>query len=345
MREREYRFDIIRLISTFLVIMIHMSNHYCRHFSHIEMNSFVGASIFNSIGRISVPLFFMISGALTLGRDIPIKKLINKILHFIFVLAVWSLIYIVFDIKYMGYSFTKEQYIKLVFVELKAHMWFMYVIIGLYIISPFARILIKNMNDELRKYFMLLWVTFCGGGFLLKVILVWFKISTKLNYPIPLIQGTYYLGYFMAGKIIYDKIKEGHRFKKSISLITLILSLGFAAGGTILYSLNNNKYYSSFLCYRNLPIILASLSAYVLLLSLPELKSDKVKGFLSRISPVLFGIYLSHIIWFDFLIKENKVYEINSFIGIPAATILIFTVSLTVVYILSKIPIVRKIIE
>lgn len=67
--KREYSFDILRVISMCMVIIIHVSNVYSRSYGIISNQSFLFSLIFNTISRISVPIFLMISGALLLERD------------------------------------------------------------------------------------------------------------------------------------------------------------------------------------------------------------------------------------------------------------------------------------
>ena len=57
-----------------LVIVIHMSNFYCRAYGDISNVSYLGATIFNGLARISVPIFFMISGALLIKGEHDDKK-------------------------------------------------------------------------------------------------------------------------------------------------------------------------------------------------------------------------------------------------------------------------------
>ncbi|MCQ2483541.1 MAG: acyltransferase family protein [Clostridia bacterium] len=345
MKEREYRFDIIRLISTLLVVVIHFSNQYCRYLPQIKSVSFIAASCFNAIGRISVPLFFMISGALTLNRDISPQKLKNKIIHFLSILVSWTLIYIIFDIYFMKYEFTKEQYLTLIYDNLKPHLWFMYVIIALYIISPFARILAVHMSKNQKKYFLALWIIFCGGSSLLRIVFDWFEIKTTLSYEIPLVQGTYYLGYFLAGSILYEAVKNGLKLNKCVLTLVFILSDAVTIGGTLLYSFRNDSFYSQFLAYRCLPVMLASLSLYLLIISVREIKIGFFTRFLSFTSPLLFGVYLIHIIYFDIIVRTLPVLNIPSCYGIPLFSVITFTVSLLSIWILSEIPLIKKIVK
>ena len=85
MRRRDYRLDQLRVISMIMVIVIHIANYYCRAFNDIDKISYLGALIFNTISRISVPFFFMISGAALLNREYDKRKnkdrIIKKLLH------------------------------------------------------------------------------------------------------------------------------------------------------------------------------------------------------------------------------------------------------------------------
>ena len=73
---RNRRLDLLRVISMVMVIIIHIANYYCRAYSNISKVSYLGALIFNTISRISVPIFFMISGATLLNKEYD--KIKNK---------------------------------------------------------------------------------------------------------------------------------------------------------------------------------------------------------------------------------------------------------------------------
>ena len=74
MKERNYRLDLLRVIAMIMVIIIHIANYYCRAFDDIDKISYMGALIFNTISRISVPIFFMISGATLLSKEYDKNK-------------------------------------------------------------------------------------------------------------------------------------------------------------------------------------------------------------------------------------------------------------------------------
>ena len=81
--KREYAFDLLRVIAMIMVIVIHVANVYSRSFGIIDNTSFLASLFYNTISRISVPIFFMISGALLLDKKFNIKKYIQRLLKFI----------------------------------------------------------------------------------------------------------------------------------------------------------------------------------------------------------------------------------------------------------------------
>lgn len=83
---RSYNLDVLRIIATLMVIMIHVSGSFM-----IKMNDANFASFFGRISASAVPLFFMISGALFLepNKDISIKGLLSRIpVYFLIIVSV-----------------------------------------------------------------------------------------------------------------------------------------------------------------------------------------------------------------------------------------------------------------
>ena len=62
------------MISCIFVIVIHVTNYFCRAYGEITQSEYLFALLLDTLARVSVPCFFMISGALLLGREEPLKK-------------------------------------------------------------------------------------------------------------------------------------------------------------------------------------------------------------------------------------------------------------------------------
>ena len=105
MKEKDYNLELIRFLSFFLVIVIHVTNYFCRAYGSVSDGEYLFSLVLDTAARVSVPSFFMISGALLLGRDEPLAKHGKRFLRFFTALAVWSVVYYVWNICYMKSSY------------------------------------------------------------------------------------------------------------------------------------------------------------------------------------------------------------------------------------------------
>ena len=309
MSKRNYILDFLRVIAMIMVVIIHIANYYCRAFENIDKISYIVALIFNTISRISVPFFFMISGATLLNKKYDKSKNKQRIIKKIITLIVITIIYFLWDKYYMNKS------INLIYLLNKPErklLWFMYAIIGIYIALPFVKCMVDKMGKDEDKLFVVLWIIFCG-------VLKPFNIGS--TYLIPIISGTYYLGYFIIGYMIikyYDLINKNKNNK--LLFITTILSFIIIIITTYFVSINNDKHFTKLLTYSNALIMLASLSSFICLYF--NIK-DKENIIICKLSNLSFGIYLIHGIILDYIMKLIPYQKINSFIGIPIILIVV----------------------
>lgn len=63
--KKDYNLELIRTISIFLVVLIHFCNYYIKTAEPRFNVNYSTALFYNVFARVSVPLFFMVSGALT----------------------------------------------------------------------------------------------------------------------------------------------------------------------------------------------------------------------------------------------------------------------------------------
>ena len=322
MAKRDYRLDLLRVISMIMVVIIHIANYYCRAFYDIDKISYLGALIFNTISRISVPFFFMISGATLLNRKYDKEKNKERILKKIITLFVITIIYFIWDKYYM------DKDINIILLLSKPErklLWFMYAIISIYISLPFVKCMVDKMGKEEAKLFAVLWLIFNG-------ILKGLNIGN--TYLIPIISETYYLGYFIIGYMItkyYNYINKNKN--NNLLLITAIISFIIVIISTYFISININKHFTYLLTYSNIIIMVASLSSYIYLYFNIKDKENKI---ISNLSNLSFGIYLFHGIILDYLMKLIPYKDICSCIGIPIILIIIVFITSLIVSIFKK---------
>ena len=322
MRKRDYRLDLLRVISMIMVVIIHIANYYCRAFNDIDKISYLGALIFNTISRISVPFFFMISGATLLNKEYEKQKNKDRIIRKFITLFVITIIYFIWDKYYMCKG---TNIISLLSKPERKLLWFMYAIIGIYISLPFVKCMVDKMVKTEDKLFVILWLIFNG---------IFKGLNIGNTYLIPIISGTYYLGYFIIGYMIikyYDYIKKNRNNK--LLLITAIISFIIVVILTYYISINSGKHFTYLLTYSNILIMIASLSSFIYLFFNIKDKENKI---ISKLSNLSFGIYLFHGIILDYFMKLIPYKDICSYIGIPVVLIFVTFITSIIVGILKK---------
>ncbi len=326
--KREYSFDILRVISMCMVIIIHVSNVYSRSYGIISNKSFLFSLIFNTISRISVPIFLMISGALLLERDFNKKKYLNRIKKFIILTIIWDIIYLVWEYYYLGITY--NNFYKLLLEPFRAHLWYLYTILIIYIIQPLLKIILEKSNKKIKIVLLILWLLFS-------------TISIKISFIANYFTIFCYIGYFIIGNYLYKYIKKNELKKYTLPLsILIVISYGISILLNYMFSRRYNMFYNLFFAYRTPFIIIATFSFFTIIVSN---NNKKISNFIISLSDLSFGVYLIHGIFLDITVKSFIYGSINSLIGIPLFFIIILISSLVSVVILKKIKFIKKIVE
>lgn len=320
-KTREYAFDILRVISMIMVIIIHIANVYCRSFGMISTKSYLISLIFNTICRVSVPIFFMISGTLLLDREFNKSKYLKRVIKYVILIVVWDIIYLVWEYFYLGITYDKLY--MLIIDPYRAHLWFLYTILVLYAIQPLLKLIMDKSNNVVKIILLTIWIVLSLASMLNPYIAKFFTIFS-------------YIGYFIIGKYLYDFIKKYDLRKYSLTLI-IIMIICYSISIWMNYSLSIslNQFYNLFFAYRTPFIMISSFALYILIIS--NYQKDSLNKLFIGLSDLSLGVYLIHGIFLDITVKEFIYSSINSLIGIPIFTIIIFILSTLSIKLIKKI--------
>jgi surface polysaccharide O-acyltransferase-like enzyme len=236
--------------------------------------------------------------------------------------------------------------IQSLFKPIAPHLWYMYPFIGLLIALPFTSAMIKSMDPALEVYFIKLWMFFSGIVLILRMIFDLVGVATAINYNVPIVQGTYYLGYFIAGHILMKRIKNSVDAKRGFMVWGLAYagSIGAMWLGTFYLSVKKGSYYDWIYTYRSIFTIIATLSLFACIGALCDPMKIKAKKVLDNLSRASFGVYLIHMIPWEFIRTNIDVLEINGFIGVPLFTGIVFIISYLIVSVIQLVPVLNKIV-
>lgn len=335
MKSKNYNIEMIRFWSFIMVIVIHVANYYCRAFGTIGNGEYVFSLFFNVISRVSVPCFFMISGALLLGRNEEIGKSIQRAGRMLLALAVWSLIYYLFNTYFMHQPVDWKHLYR---VPAEAHMWYLYVIIPIYLVLPFLQAMCRGMNEKTERGFAIL------GSVLVVVLYLTSYVGVKFYYNMPILGNRSYIYYLFMGYWLNknkDKICSKRRLWFGLwigsSLVTTVL--------TVICSLTADKHYDRLLEYGNPLVVVAAISFFLFMLGRQE--ENAAQPFMRKVMEVgcacSFGIYLVHGIFLDIFKKYVKPYEASAFWMVPVLVVALALVSFACIYIVRKTSVGRKI--
>ncbi len=343
-RQRTDYFDILRVLAIFLLVPIHLATQNWRGVTpgSYEWNVFI---VYKGIGWWGTLDLIMISGALFLTREHPIKKIYKKnIFHLVTAFAFWSFLYASKDFiktKDIGYAVKH-------FFTGHYHMWFIYMIIGIYMIVPFLKKIVETR--KLAKYFLIL-------SFFLTFLIPQILLFTALapNNSLGFLQSIYdnsyfhftlgYTAYFVLGYYLnkYDISKRNEIIIYILGIISFLATIIMTSVLSAYIEDADQLFYGMGL---NVNILFVSAAFFVLFKNHYSTKkmSEKTKGFIRLLAKYSFGIYLSHALIIELL---NKVFGINSLsfnplISIPLISILVYVIAATVTAVLAHIPIAKK---
>ena len=341
--------DLIRTVAIVLVLLLHASTEY---YANIDQMSTQGVQIwaasnfYDSIARVCIPLFVMLSGALLLQpskADESLSQFYKKRwdrlgLPIIF----WSIIYFAWAASVDGKPLTLLSVTQGVLTGPYYQFWFLYLLIGFYLITPLLRVAIKHASRQILRYTLLVWFV----GTAVTPLLTLFG-SYYLNANFFIFTG--WIGYYVLG--IYLTTVN---LKRSLLYIGLIGGLLWTIGGSYFIVATLGQRFSQFF-YDGFSInmIVASASMFLLLLTVSpsalQAKYPRGSRVLRVISVNTLPIFLFHVIilemlQYGFLGFTLSITSMNPFLAIPLSTVVTLLICLSVIVPLKRIPHVKRLI-
>ncbi len=341
--------DLIRTVAIVLVILLHAS---AESYSNVNWMSTQGvqiwwaSNVYGSLARVCVPLFVMLTGALLLqpskadeSLKVFFKKRLNRVgIPFLF----WGAVYFAWQFLVNGKAFTENAIVQGVLTGPDYQFWFLYLLLGLYLVTPVLRVLIKNADWKIMRYLIAVWFV---GTALIPLMTLFGQYS--LNANVFIITG--WLGYFVLGAyLLSSKLKP-----KFLALVWVLSLLWTIVGTYLVIAVLGEKFSQFFLNATSFNIIFASAALFLLLTAVSNQKIEnrfpKGNRLIILIGQNTLPIYLFHVIVLDVLQRGYlgftvSIIKINPMVEIPLITALTLLICLAVIVPLKKIPYVKRII-
>lgn len=335
--------DILRVIATLAVMIIHVS---ATNYGDLSPHAYEWniLNIYDSLVRWCVPMFVMLSGMFFLNpkKPLSLKKLYTKYIYRItLALLVWGSIYQLYK-GILKHTIDRHFFVDTIRIFLQGethyHLWFLYMIIGLYIVTPILRMFIQSAKKRDIEYFLIIGFIFTSliptiqhfypfhhfTPFLIKL-----DVNLVLGFPLY-----YMMGYYLSQYSLSKNIRNFYYILGILSVfITIIgtrmLSLDKGSPDTFLYDyLRSNVFFTSI----------------ALFLFFKEFFSKKQfnqtsLSVISVLSKYSFGMYLVHDMIRTLLMKiglENV--SFNPLVSVPFIAVCLFIISFIITFLIRKIP-------
>jgi len=332
--QRESNYDLLRILCSIAVIVIHVSATYKSSYTDTE-NPYkihiVTTLIYNTLSRFAVPCFMMLSGAFLLSNDknknykyfyrktiisIGIPTLVFSIAYFLYRegLTIAKII-----LKEDSYLLVLEPIKYFIIGEPFYHMWYLYTLIGVYILLPFLIKLKDGIGEKNFKYvsWIYLIIATCSA----------FTSTYMLNWSIS--KTVCYIGFVFAGYQIRNNVKVKNNLKGILLIfgsVILLLGLTYIQYNHTIRGLSEADEKYTIVGNFNPIVVIASLLIFAGFSNL----SIKSKVF-NKLANYTFTIYLFHAgIWhFGSFVFFNVIMgkKTDPIITIPISVVLVFIIS------------------
>ena len=357
--------DVVRFIAMFTVVCCHCTdpfNFYPGTAPNIGEIKLWGA-IYGSVLRPCVPLFVMITGALLLpvrgDASTFYKKRIPRVFY---PFLIWSVLYNLFpwitgllglnpqiildffpyageEVMQQSFSVSLE-YILMIpfnFSILAVHMWYIYLLIGLYLYLPVFSAWVEKASERAKLMFLL------AGGVTLLLPYYYQFVSNYLwgtcswNSFGMLYAFAGFNGYLLLGH--YLKNLEWS-LKKTLAIGIPMFAVGYAVTFLGFRHITALPEYTDemlelFFTYCSLNVVMMTIPVFMLAKKV-KVNSERMKKALANLTVCGFGIYMIHYFFTGPSVVLMRAINMPIGLQIPVAAILAFAVSWGLVWLIYR---------
>lgn len=321
-RRRDVALDVLRIIACLMIVLMH---------SPMPGLNTAGI-VLCGISYLTAPgigLFFMVSGALLLKRNVDkpfetrtfLQRRFTKILV---PLVFWSIV-----------GWGMEQ-CGVKNAELSI-LWFMYCLAGMYLLTPILSRWLSLASVKEVEFYLLLWLlTLC-----VPFVKLFFPVNESDTSWLYYFHG--YVGYYVLGFYLKHYWEKHMSKRRMMALLVVFIAISVMLP-IILLMLNVEVDFYSLFWYLSITVALQSVVWWSVVKRLMK-NVPQLPRFVVELSKLSFGIYLVHILVMrNFLWETTWMQGMHGVVQIVVCTILTFVISALISWGISRIKYVRVII-
>jgi surface polysaccharide O-acyltransferase-like enzyme len=345
-RTRHRGFDLLRVIAIYMVMQIHTGE-----FEYIAADGTVlhtagswAVAWTNSLMRVCVPLFVMITGFFLFPIEDERKFFRKRFTRVLIPFVIWCAVYAFYSYA-QGAISLQTALLNIARIPVNygtevGHLWFVYMLMAIYLIAPVLSPWIVSASRKSMELFLALW----GMTLLLPFIHLYFPAVWGECYwnATPTL---YYFSGFLSYAVLAVYVK---RFWMAASLrldwlaiAMVVAGYSVTLGGFLLRLGYEHKVQSLELTWNFTTLNVAIMTAGIFLL-FRNIHANRSNSFAWRmiddLSRMSYGMYLAHIIVLNAVHSFLAPMLRNAFLRIPTIALTTFVITYFAVKLLSLLP-------
>lgn len=358
--------DVVRFIAMFTVVCCHCTdpfNFYPGTAPNIGEIKLWGA-IYGAALRPCVPLFVMITGALLLpvrGEASTFYK--KRIPRVFYPFLIWSVLYNLFPwitgllglspevildfFPYAGEDVMRQSFavsleyiltIPFNFSILAVHMWYIYLLIGLYLYLPVFSAWVEKASERAKLIFLLAWGVTLLLPYYYQFVSVYLWGTCSWNSFGMLYAFAGFNGYLLLGHYLRNL---DWSLKKTLAIGIPMFAVGYAVtffGFRHITALPEytDEMLELFFTYCSLNVVMMTIPVFMLAKK-AKVNSERMRKALANLTVCGFGIYMIHYFFTGPSVMLVRAIDVPIALQIPVASVVAFAVSWGLVWLIYRI--------
>lgn len=240
--------DYLRVIACFMVVMVHACEfYYCTEAGAILANDTdrLWVSLIDGAFRQSVPLFVMASSFLLVPLTTDATTFFKRRFSRVFVpFLVWSLLYAVVPVLTGSMSGDIWERVTAILYTANmdsGHLWFIYMLIGIYLVMPVISPWINQVSKRGEEVFLAIWFLSTFTGYLRPLTTyVWGEVFWNNFHALYYFSG--YIGYVVLAHYIRKYVDWSLKKTLAVAVPLILVGYAFTAGLFYTHSLESTDY-------------------------------------------------------------------------------------------------------
>lgn len=345
--------DVLRFIAMFMVIAVHCTDPFnISPAARLNPEYNFWGTIYGSLLRPCVPLFVMLTGMLLLPVKMETGAFYKKrLMRIVFPFLIWSVLYDMFPwftgllganpsvvTRFFVYagddpsqaftdSFHNVLMIPFNFTPICTHMWYIYMLVGLYLFMPIFSAWIKDATDRQKRLYLYMW------GLTLFLPYIYEYVSKYIFGSCPW-NGRFDLFYYFAGfngyLLLGHYLSKGNNWTgiKTLLISLVLFAIGYAVtyigfGQMVANPASTEEQIELFFLYGTPNVVLMTIAVFLLVQKI-NISNRFFINIFANLTKLGFGIYMVHyfLVGPSFMLVE--LLQIPIPLQIPVATAFTF---------------------